>query len=237
MESTRILLLHGWGSSHRYWKKVIDILGKRGVELIVPDMPGFGDNPPPPKPWRGSDYQNWVLKFIAENGLQTPLILAGHSFGGGLAMKLAIDRPELIKKLVLIASARMYVKKSLYKKILSEIAKFGKKFSPFIPFFDIVRKIVYRFVIREMDYARTSGTMKATFINVIKEDLTPQIGRIKTPTLIVWGNKDRATPLEHAYLLNEKIDGSELVVIESAGHAVNLEAPEKVAEAVYNFIK
>jgi len=233
----KILLLHGWGSSHKSWAKFREILSHKGIEVMVPDLPGFGDNPPPEKAWHGQDYERWVLEFIKNNHFQIPIILIGHSFGGGLSMKLAIEHSELIDKLILVAAARMYIKKSLTKRAISQIAKLGKRISPFIPFFDVVRKVFYRFIVRESDYTKVSGVMKETFVNIIKEDMTPHIGRIKIPTLIVWGDKDKATPVEHARLLNEKIEGSKLEMIRGAGHALNLEAPEKLAEVVYNFIK
>lgn len=236
-ERQKVLLLHGWGSSHRSWAKFREILSHKGIDVIVPDMPGFGDNPPPEKAWHGPDYENWVLEFIKNNHFTIPIILMGHSFGGGLSMKIAIQHSELVDKLVLIAAARMYVKKSVYKKIISRIAKLGKKISPFIPFFDAVRKVFYRFIVRETDYTRTSGVMKETFVNVIKEDVTNIVHKINVPTLIVWGDKDKATPVEHARLLNERITGSQLEIIKGCGHPLNLECPEKLAEIVYKFVK
>lgn len=235
-KSTDILLLHGWGSSKKSWQKITALLAEKGIHVENPDMPGFGENPPPEKPWHGSDYEAWVLDFIKKNGMKTPLTIIGHSFGGGLAMKLAIDHPALVKKLVLIAAARMHVKKSLLKRLASKGAKFAKKLS-FLPFYEIFRKAIYRFVLREKDYIRTSGTMRETFQNVIREDLTPHIGKIKAPTLIIWGDADKATPIEHAHLLAEQVKESKLVVIENAGHALNFESPEKVAGLISEFVQ
>lgn len=235
-QKSSVLLLHGWGSSHKSWVKVKGILAKKGIEVIIPDMPGFGDCPAPEKPWNGKNYENWVLNYIEENNLTKPLILMGHSFGGGLAMKLAMEHPKLIKKMVLIAAARLYIKKSLVKKFISEAAKVGKKFD-FLPFYELLRKAAYHFVVGSKDYTRATGTMKETFVNVIKEDLTPRLHEIKTPTLIIWGDKDVATPVEHAHLLKERIKDSELEIIKGCGHPLNLQCPEKLADIIYKFIK
>lgn len=231
-----VLLLHGWGSSHKSWVKVKRILAKKGIDVIIPDMPGFGDNPAPEKPWHGKDYENWVLNYIEKNNLTKPLILMGHSFGGGLAMKLSMEHPELIKKLVLISAARLYIKKSIIKKFIREAAKVGKKFD-FLPFYELVRKAVYHFVVGSKDYTRATGTMKETFVNVIKEDITPRLHEIKVPTMIIWGDKDVATPVEHANLLKERIKDSEMEIIKGCGHAINLQCPKKLAETIYKFIK
>lgn len=235
-QKNSILLLHGWGSSHKSWEEVRKILGDKGIDVIIPDMPGFGDNPPPDKPWHGEDYENWVLNYIEENKLKKPIILIGHSFGGGLAMKISIKHPELVKKLVLISAARMYAKKRALKHIVYKLAKIGKKFN-FLPFYELMRKVVYKFLVRSTDYTNATGTMKKTFVNIIKEDVTPVVHEIKAPTLIIWGDKDVATPPEHAYFLKKKINDSEIKIIKGGRHAINLQRPKELAEIIYNFIK
>ncbi len=235
-EGEAILILHGWGSSIKSWEKVVERLSK-SYRVIVPDMPGFGGTPPPEKAWHGKDYENWVLSFIKSQNLKIPIIFVGHSFGGGLAMKIAIDHPELVDKLILIGAARLYVKKSIYKRIVSQIAKFGKKIERFIPFVDVVRRVFYKFIVRERDYTRVSGVMKETFVNVIKEDLTAHIHKIKAPTLIIWGSRDTATPLKNAHFLEETIPDSRLEIIKGAGHVLHLEKPEKLSEIILDFLK
>jgi len=74
--------------------------------------------------------------------------------------------------------------------------------------------------------------MKETFTSVISEDLSQFTGFIRTPTVIIWGDKDKSTPIDDAYFMNEKIKNSKLVVINGAGHALNKECPEVLAEKV-----
>ena len=231
-----ILILHGWGSSIKSWERVVEKLSKTH-SVIIPDMPGFGASSPPEKAWHGHDYENWVLEFIKSQHLQIPITFIGHSFGGGLAMKIAINHSELVDKLILIGAARLYVEKSLYKRAVSGIAKLGKKIERFIPFVEIVRRVFYKIIVRERDYTRVSGVMKETFVNIIKEDLTPQIHKIKAPTLIIWGSRDTATPLKNARFLEKNISDSRLEIIKGAGHALNLEQPEKLAQIILEFLK
>ena len=227
-----ILILHGWNSSRKSWAQVESLLSKDGCKVVIPDMPGFGETPPPPRPWTSDDYLNWVLEFTKNLKLKTPLVLVGHSFGGGLAMKLAIANPELVEKLILVASARIKHKQTLYKKLVGILAKTGKVFSRIT----IIKKLFYKFVVRETDYLRTSGVMRDTFRNIINEDLTSQIGKIEKPTFIVWGSRDKATPVSDAYVINQKIKGSRLEIIKGCGHALNLECPEKLASKISEFI-
>ena len=100
MESRKLLILHGWDSNSGKWQKVKEILKKSGIEVLVPDLPGFGKNPPPQKAWGIENYKEWVMKFTEEKGWQR-FNLLGHSFGGGIAIKMAAD-PALLKRAGLI---------------------------------------------------------------------------------------------------------------------------------------
>ena len=74
--------------------------------------------------------------------------------------------------------------------------------------------------------------MKETFKNVVAEDLSQFTGFIRVPTVIIWGNKDKSTPIDDAYFMNNKIKNSKLVVIEGMGHALNKECPDVLAEKI-----
>ena len=76
--------------------------------------------------------------------------------------------------------------------------------------------------------------MKETFKNVISEDLSQFTGFIRTPTVIIWGNKDKSTPIEDAHFLSQKIKHSKLIVINDAGHDLNRKQPEILAEKILN---
>lgn len=232
----QILILHGWGSSIKSWKKVQNDLYGYGFEVIVPDMPGFGESDPPPAPWNGEAYVNWLLGFIESQKLKTPINIVGHSFGGGLAIKLAVEYPGLVDHLILIGAARMGQKRKFRKKIFNIIARAGRLIA-FVPGFELVRKGFYKFVVGSRDYERTTGDMRETIKIILKENLSTQVHKIKSPTMIIWGNKDRATPIEDAYFLNREIKGSSLEIIAGHGHALNIESPEKIAKIISEFIK
>lgn len=242
---TPILILHGWGASSKSWAKVKESLEQKGCAVFAPDMPGFGENPPPQSAWTSDDYVAWILNLAKSPAspagrykLKTPLAIVGHSFGGGLAMKIAIEHPEMFSHLILVATARIHPKparKSFSKTLIYSIAKIGSIFS-FLPFFKVIRKLFYKFIVRERDYLQAKGVMKETMNKVRNEDLTPLIHRIKQPTLIIWGDKDKMTPIDSAYFLKNKIQNSKLEILPNIGHAPNLECPEKLATLIYTFI-
>jgi len=228
-EGKPFLILHGWGSFSDRWVTVAEQISKGGFKVIVPDLPGFGKSDIPAVPWNMNNYINWLEAFVKELNLKE-FYLMGHSFGGALAVKLTIKHPQDVKKLFLAAAASVR-KKTAKKAAFKNISKVAKLFT-WLPFYPFLRKAFYKFVIRKSDYPYVEGVMKETFKNVIFEDLAQFTGFIRTPTVIIWGDKDKATPVEDAYFMNKKIKNSKLVIIPGAGHILNRENPEILAEKI-----
>lgn len=236
-----ILILHGWGIGSKTWNRVKKILEDSGCDVFNPDLPGFGENPPPEKPWSVDDYANWVKEYCEKNNLPR-IFLVGHSFGGGIAVKFTNNIPEQVKGLVLVAPKLHRQKTFRYYGGLA-LAKIGKLvFSiPVLSFLHpLARKVLYR-LIGTRDYYRLeldrTNTMKETFKEVVGADLIPYLAAIKIPTLIIWGKKDQMTPVSDAYLINQEIKGSKLEIIADGRHALNIENPEILAQKILNFIK
>jgi len=78
--------------------------------------------------------------------------------------------------------------------------------------------------------------MKETFKNVIAEDLTPFLSQIKTPTLIIWGEKDKITPLSDGYKMNQEIKSSILKIIPKGIHNLPFQFPQEIVENILKFI-
>lgn len=228
-EGKPFLILHGWGSNSDRWVTVAEQISAKGCKVIVPDLPGFGKSDALTTTWNMNNYINWLEAFVKELNV-SEFCLAGHSFGGALACKYAIKHPQDVTKLFLISAASVR-KKTTQKSALKNIAKIVKKFA-FIPGYAFFRKAFYKFIIRKSDYPYVDGLMKETFKNVISEDLAQYTGFIRTATVIIWGDKDKSTPVEDAYFMNEKIKDSKLVIIPGAGHALNKEYPELLAEKI-----
>ena len=234
-EGKPFLILHGWGSNSERWQVVAEIIAKGIPEgagpfrVIVPDLPGFGKSDAFSVAWNMNNYINWLEEFIKELNIRE-FYLAGHSFGGALAVKLTIKHPQDVKKLFLVAAASVR-KRTAQKSALKNISKIVKNFA-FLPFYDFFRKAFYKFIIRKSDYPYVEGIMKETFKNVISEDLSQFTGFIRTPTVIIWGDKDKSTPVEDAYFMNNKIKNSKLFIINGAGHILNKECPDVLAEKI-----
>lgn len=234
----KILILPGWGSNSKRWQKVKELLEEKGVEVLVLDLPGFGITPSPNIAWGRDDYINWILQKVKEKNWQK-FNLLGHSFGGGLAVKIATNFSEKIGKLILCAPA--VIKRISIKTYLFYWAAFlGKKifFLPgFRKFQPQARWLVYKLA-GTRDYYVANGMMKETMKKIVKEeDLEMILEKIKVPTLILWGKKDGVLPVKDAYRIQEKIDGSEFRIIPKVRHSPHREAPEELAENIINFLQ
>lgn len=230
-----VLLLHGWGDTFATFDTLIPELGrKRFVRL---DLPGFGASEPPSSPWDVSRYAEFVRHFLDKLGVVEPDILLGHSFGGRIAIKGVAGGLIKPKQLVLIASAGVAARRSARRSVFSVLAKTGKILTVFPPlsfFKERLRRKLYQFA-GSADYLQ-AGTMKETFLKVVRENLKADAEKIKIPTLLVWGEHDAETPLAEARTLEKTIAGARLDVIPEAGHFVHREKPRETAERIRAFI-
>ncbi len=97
------LFLHGWGLSPRSYQEGVTRLTAAGVRVIAPALPGFGGSDGPPL--RGIDlpaYAHRIGRLLDVMGIDQPVFVAGHSFGGGVALQLATDRPDRVRSLTLV---------------------------------------------------------------------------------------------------------------------------------------
>jgi pimeloyl-ACP methyl ester carboxylesterase len=112
-EADPLLFLHGWGLAPQCYAEGMQLLTAAGVRVIAPCLPGFGGSDGPPLLCRRSGVRHGVdLPFYAGRigrlldvlGLEHPVFVAGHSFGGGVALQLAAERPERVRSLTLVNS-------------------------------------------------------------------------------------------------------------------------------------
>ncbi|OWY59960.1 hypothetical protein B7486_71765, partial [cyanobacterium TDX16] len=98
------VLLHGWGLGHRAYRDAIVRLVDLGCEVWAPAMPGFGRTTALPAGADLDAYADWVADFLHEVGVHEPVLLVGHSFGGGVSIATAHRHPGLVRAMVLVNS-------------------------------------------------------------------------------------------------------------------------------------
>jgi len=240
-EGPAILVLHGWGGSSDSWISVQTLLEIAGFKVIIPDLPGFGKSAVPPIPWRIRDYTNFINDFIKEvnSEITESFFLLGHSFGGRIAIRFTAEYPEKIKSLILCDAAGIKPKPGFKTNMIFLIARIGNAiFTPkhLIRFKDWARNFFYA-SLRNKDYVKAKGIMRETIQKILEEDLFPDLEKIKTKTLIVWGGIDKMVPVKYAHVFKEKIENSKLEIIPKIGHSPHLETPEKLAEIIIKFLR
>jgi len=100
-----VLFLHGWGLDHKVYKRALSRLVTAGLHVLAPALPGFGGTAALPCDSTDfSGYADWASDFLVATGVDQPALVMGHSFGGGVAIKLAHDHADQVRALVLVNS-------------------------------------------------------------------------------------------------------------------------------------
>lgn len=248
-----LLCLHGWGGSKESFAELRAALDGEELTILTPDLPGFGAEPEPARPWSVDDYTDWVEQWLSTQykvrrmQYAEPLLLLGHSHGGRIAIKLASrlssnkrvneSTSQQIDHLYLCAAAGVR-RPSLKRTIGLILAKCGKLIFA-IPgvknLAPIARKMLYK-VLREHEYERASPIMRHTHAKVTAEDLTPLLSSITVPTDLFWGENDTQTPIANGRLMHERIAGSVLHTFEGTRHRVHRDRAQEIASVILSHL-
>lgn len=226
-----ILFLHGGGADALTFSEHILALTEYG-KVYAPDIPSCGETPTPKDIWNFSDYAKFFLQFINELKLKN-LTVVGNSWGGGIAVHLALDNQN-ISKLILANTAGVRVEYSTLKFLFN---------------FGIRKAINDIFMFRSLrDYVNIKNGAKRTLKNhkndywrnlkIIKTCLrqeTPDLAQITAKTLILASSNDELFPLDHVKILRQKIPNSELKIFKG-NHSWMTFRPNEFADAVKDFI-
>ncbi len=235
-EGKPLLIIHGWGASSMSWMGVVEEMSGKGFQLIIPDLPGFGKSSAPEANWGSKEYADIIYALIKEMDLKDCYLL-GHSFGGGIALRIVVERGGVSKLILCDAAIVREERLDMRQKISKALANIGGKLvSKDFPGYKFFEKMIYRLA-GVNDYYRASPVMKEVFRRVVSEDLRFLLPEAKLPCLIIWGSEDKATPVEDAHFLNNQIAGSELVMIPGGRHNPYKTNPKETAEAIIKFLK
>jgi len=230
-----VVLLHGWGCDLQIWIKVHSLL-ETNFKVWSIDLPGFGQSSEPSAVWGSEDYTNKLHSFFEEMGIMNPILL-GHSFGGKLSILLSQKTNPTA--MILIGSTGIKPQRTLkyYWKVYTY--KLMKKVLLLPPLKIWGQQIIdnYRSKVGSDDYKKASENMKKILVRVVQEDFRYLLSKIKCPVLLIWGEKDSATPLKNAKLMEKLIPDAGLIVFEKSGHYCFLEQFNKFALILDSFLK
>ena len=224
-----LVFLHGSGDNAQLWDAVIACLPQ--YTAIALDLSGHGALTARPGPTTMSvdDYAGAVRAELTRRGLEH-VCLIGHSLGSAIALRMAVDYPALVSRLVLVgAGARMRVLPALLEEArtdppsakwkLVEMGFAPAHLAQARPFFEQLAPTAPGMLYRDLAACDSF-------------DIMSELGHIAQPTLIVTGEEDRLTPPKYARFLAEHLDNAQLALLPNAGHYAQIEAPEAVADAI-----
>ncbi len=237
MQKKTLIIVPGWGGSHETWADFMNFARPHFKDVVCIDLPGFGGVACPQTVWGIEQYAEYVKRKIAKMPVGE-IVLLGHSFGGQVSAYLVAKNPQICEKYILVAGAVFRPSRPIRRAFFFIIAKFGKILFkiPIVEHFGVwAKKMLYRGA-DSPDYANTSGIKRDIFKKIIRQDLTEQLQKITTPTLIVWGNLDSYLPLKDARKAQTLIKNSKLEIIPGGTHGLHLHQKEKLLELIIKFI-
>lgn len=256
-EGSVLLLIHGIAGDCQNWSEVLEPLARHHT-VIAPDLPGHGASAP-----GGGDFSIGAMAASLRDLLVTlghdRVTLVGHSLGGGVAMQLAYQFPEMTERLVLVSSGGLGPEVSLVLRaaalpgadpFIAATAGIGERVGATVgrglaaiglrPNADVAE--VLRGYASLTDPERRAAFL-ATLRSVIgtggqRVDATDRLYLAELlPVLIVWGERDSIIPVRHGEDAHRAIPGSRLEVFEDVGHLPQLEAPGRFIATLERFLR
>jgi pimeloyl-ACP methyl ester carboxylesterase len=241
--SPAVLLLHGLGSAGADWLLQFEPLTQAGYRVLAPDLRGFGQSS-----WPG---QTSVQAMAGDMGLllrqldTAPAHVVGISMGGTVALQLALDQPDLVRRLVLVNTfARLRpqgLSGYLYFPLrMALMYTLGMETQARL----VVQRIFPRpdqEELRRQLFQRIAHTdpraYRATMWALTRFNVEDRLGEIRVPTLVVTGEEDTTVPPAVQRRLAESIPGAQHVVIPGGGHAVIADSPDEFNRVLLGFLR
>ena len=246
-----VLLIHGIPTSAYLWRDVIPLLA-RDFSVCALDLLGYGDSAKPPKADLSVQAQaRYVAEFMMRVGL-THATVAGHDIGGGVAQLLAVDRPELVKRLVLLDTVAYdswpgpeidRLKDPAWDQIIQTLDLhngFRKA---------MLRGVYHRERVTDAlvgEYVRPFEGLqgKQAYLRCARalnnRDLlfrAAEVEQLSVPVLILWGEADDYQDVKYGQILTDQLPVARLVILKDAGHFLPEDQPEEITRLMRAFIQ
>ena len=240
-EGPPVLLLHPLGVDRSFWDDVVPALS--GSEVLTYDFPGHGETPAPEQPYGIADLAAQARELLTEAGVG-PVDLVGVSLGGLVALQLAADTPDLVRRLVVVDAVAVYPEpmRQMWRDRAGRAPAEGME-----PFVDPTLGLwftadlladggpVVEGARATLQAADPRGYGRACHA-LAEADVTGALDRIAAPTLLICGEDDAPPFTAAATELAGRLPGGRVVWLAPARHAGVLEQPEQFRTALVEFL-
>jgi pimeloyl-ACP methyl ester carboxylesterase len=238
LEGIPLVLIHGLGSRAEDWSPLIPTLAAKGFHVYALDLLGFGRSPQPDVDYSMDLQEQLVMKFMDALEIEHADV-AGWSMGGWVALKLTLDHPEMVDRLVIFDSAGIYFPPSWDDSLfvptdsaglarLSDILSPQKKPLP---------GFVTRAALRQLQ--RNGWVIERSLASMEngRDLLDFRLHEIHKPTLVVWGSLDHLIPLAVGETMHREIPDSSFLVVDGCGHLAPGECSRPILKSTIRWLK
>jgi pimeloyl-ACP methyl ester carboxylesterase len=252
-----VFLVHGIAGDSSTWRQVVAELSGR-YTVVAPDLLGHGASDKPRHDYSLGAHATGLRDLMIALGVE-PATVVGHSFGGGVAMQLAYQHPERCARLVLVASGGLGAEVSW---MLRALALPGAEYLMPLLFASFVRDAgnalghqLRRLGLRAPNLQEqwrayvslTDPANRPAFLRTLRSVVDPAGQAVsahdrlylaaRLPTLILWGQRDRMIPVDHAHAAHRAIPGSRLEIFDGSGHFPHIEDQDRFVAVVTDFLE
>jgi pimeloyl-ACP methyl ester carboxylesterase len=245
-----VVMVHGFLGCGYTWRKNIPALTAAGYRVFAPDLPGFGFSDKPREiEYNYKTFADSLNRFLDAKGVKRATLI-GNSMGGGVSIRFAIDYPDRVNKLILVDASGVKHNRNVFFKMITipGLNSFiGSLFSRGAVMAAMKQSMFYDGKMATPEDAdvylaalRTPGTLNAASMTMKTNRFDYDDGefaKIKAPTLIIWGDKDKVISPAVASVFHHRIAGSQLVMIPKCGHLPQEEKPAEFNKLVLDFLK
>ncbi len=239
-----LLLIPGLGGSHLNWELIARRLGERRLLLMDPRDAGMSGESP--AAYTTADLAQDAAGLLDHLGVERAAV-AGFSMGGATAQELAIARPDLVGRLVLIATydegdirgSFLFEQFSRLRRALSR-DDFNMMLVPWLYTYEEMSEGLdphdAALALSLEPFSQSSEAYERQAEAVVAHAARDRLDRIRCPTQLIFGDSDLFTPLRFARSLNERIPRSRLAVLTGTGHALIWTRATEVAALIDGFL-